>query len=1044
MMSRFFIDRPIFAWVIAIVIMLMGLIALIKLPIEQYPNIGLPQISINANYPGASAKVVEDSVTQVIEQGINGIDNLKYISSRSTTGGAEVTVFLEAGSDPDKAQIQVQNQIQTVLRLLPQDVQTQGVRVSKSQSSQIMTLAIYSDDRKLGNLELGDFMVTNLRDPISRINGVGQVQANGAQYAMRIWLDPERMASLKISTNDVLAAIRAQNTQVSAGSIGSEPTGAETALQAIVTAQSRFTTADQFQAIILKNTGTEPVRLRDVALIERGAESYGFIGRLNGKPSAGMQIRLAPGANALQTADRIKKAMVALEPSLPEGVKFAIPFDASAFISISITEVIKTLVEAVVLVFLVIYLFLQNWRATIIPTLAIPVVLLGTFGILAVLGFSINTLTLFGLILAIGLLVDDAIVVVENVERLIIDEGLSPREATIRSMDEITPALIGVASVLSAMFIPMAGFGGTAGIIYQQFSVTLVSAMVLSAVVAIILTPPLCATILRPHNPHKKPFGLLAPLFGGFEKGFNALKSGLLFLVKGAINHPRMVLIGYGGVIAAIAGLFIILPSSFLPVEDQGTMQTIVQMPPGTPLSVTQKTITQVADYYQKDKAVEFVFALTGGGSGGTNTGFVVTRLKPFEERKSKDMTVEAVQARARKALSSIPNATIIPTIPPTVRELGNSSGFTFQILDTASQGGLAQARADIIAEAAKNPNLTGVRSSGLEDGSQIKVNIDPTRASQLMVSMGEVNATLATALGGTYVNDFIDDGRIKRVIVQAEGSARSQPLDIGRWHVRSSSGEMVPLASLGSIDWGFGPPRLERYNGVSAIEIQGSAADGVSSALAMKEMEALVKKLGLPIGFEWSGISQQEKETGAQAPLLYGLSIIFVFLLLAALYESWSIPIAVIVAVPLGVLTALALTTLRGLDNDIFFQVGLLTTMGLSAKNAILIVEFARQLNRGFENRPPLGLVEATVAACSIRIRPIIMTSLAFTFGILPLVLANSAGAKAQNAIGTGLLGGVFGATFLTILFVPVAFVAIQTLFPDKPIKGGGQNEPN
>ncbi|MDV6331032.1 efflux RND transporter permease subunit [Asticcacaulis sp. 201] len=1040
MLSRFFIVRPIFAWVIAIVIMLAGTLAIFTLPIEQYPKIALPQVTVSATYTGASAKVVEDSVTQVIEQGMTGLDGLKYMTSTSSTGSGSVTLVFEAGTDPDVAQVQVQNQANSVLRRLPTDVQTLGLRVNKASGSTLMAISLYTEDESLSNADLGDWIASNLNDPISRIEGVGDTRVFGSQYAMRIWLNADKLASYSLTPADVVAAIQAQNTQVSAGNLGADPAKPDTALTATITAQSQLQTAAQFENIIVKNnTAGTPVYLRDVARAELGPQSYGNIARLNGHTASGMQITLATGANALKTADLIKAKIKELEPSFPPGVKYAIPNDSTEFVKLAIEDVVKTLIEAIVLVFLIMFLFLQNWRATLIPTIAVPVVLLGTFGILAVFGYSINTLTMFGLVLAIGLLVDDAIVVVENVERVMHEEGLGPLEATQKSMDEITGALVGVASVLAAMFVPMAFFGGTQGIIYRQFSVTLVSAMALSVIVALVLTPPLCATLLKApkkvegaaeHDPHAPEEDVkVKGFFSGFNRGFQVFSNRYQKSVKGIIRTPGLFMVVYAAIIAAVVGLAMTLPTSFLPDEDQGALMTQVQLPVGSKTDKTIAVLKQVQDVYQKDPSVKYVFTIAGfGGSGsGENQGMSFVRMKDFKERHDDNMKVFALVERVNKQFSQIHTARVFPMIPPAVRELGNSSGFDLQLKDVGGVGHetLAAASDQLISMAAKDPLLSNVRANIQDDTPQLKLDIDNARAGAMGVSVANINSLLGTALGGTYVNDFIDRGRIKRVYVQGDREFRSQPEDINRWYLRNSAGEMVPFSTFGTSRWTFGPPQLQRYNGAGSMEIQGTAAAGQSNGKAMDKMEELTKQLPAGVGFEWTGISLQEKESGAQAPALYALSILVVFLLLAALYESWSIPFAVILVVPLGVFGALLATWFRGLDNDIYFQVGLLATMGLSAKNAILIVEFAKLLHE--EGRT---LIDATLEAVRIRLRPIIMTSLAFTFGIMPLALANSAGSASQHAIGTGLIGGVLSATFLAIFFVPLFFVLVQRLF--------------
>jgi hydrophobe/amphiphile efflux-1 (HAE1) family protein len=1039
MISRFFIDRPIFAWVIALVIMLGGGLSVISLPVEQYPNIALPQITVTATYQGASAKTVEDSVTQVIEQGMTGLDGLKYISATSSGNGqSQVIITFEAGTDPDIAQVQVQNQVQQVQRRLPTDVQAQGIVVSKASNSQLLTFALYNPDGTLDRSDLGDYIATYLQDPISRVDGVGATQINGSPYAMRIWLDPHRLAAFNLVPNDIIAAIRAQNAQVSAGQIGADPSSSDVGLNATVSAQSRLQTVEQFKAIIIKASalGT-PVYLSDVARVELGSDNYGVQGRFNGKVASGLQVRLATGANALTTAEAAKAKFAELARDFPPNIEYAVINDSTTFIKLSIEEVTKTLIEAIILVFIVMYLFLQNWRATLIPTLAVPVVMLGTFGILAAFGFSINTLTMFGLVLAIGLLVDDAIVVVENVERVMSETGLSALEATRKSMEEITGALIGVASVLAAMFIPMAFFGGTQGIIYRQFSITIVSAMALSVVVALVLTPALCATLLKPV---KAGYKTKKGFFAGFNRGFDYLNNLYQRSVARIITQPVRWMAVFAAIVAATGLLFVTLPSSFLPEEDQGQLTTIVQLPTGSTTAQTTRALDEVFAHFKADKAVASVFLLSGFNPSGSgqNVGQAIVRLKPFDERKSADMKVKAVAERARKAFAKVRDATLIVTIPPVVRELGNATGFNLQLKDIGGLGheALLRARRDFIAGANASPLLNSVRANGQDDTPQLKISIDQAQAGAYGVSVTDINAALSTAWGSTYVNDFIDRGRIKRVVVQADADYRMRPEDLGQWYVRNQSGDMVPFSAVGKSDWTFGSPRLERYNGTPSSEMQGSAAEGISSGVALAEVERLLQDLPSGMTYEWSGLSLQERESGSQAPVLYALSLLFVFLLLAALYESWTIPLSVIMVVPLGVLGALSATYLRGLDNDIYFQVGLLTTMGLSAKNAILIVEFAKHLYEKGHGGKPMSLFEATLEAARIRLRPIIMTSLAFGFGIMPLVLANGAGSGAQNAIGTGLLGGIIAATVLAIFFVPLFFVIVQQWLGKKPVK--------
>ncbi len=1034
MLSRFFIDRPIFAWVIAIVIMLAGALAIRTLPIAQYPEIALPQVSVAAVYPGASAKTVEDSVTQVIEQKMKGLDGLEYMSSTSdSSGSATITLTFKAGTDIDIAQVQVQNKLQTATALLPQEVQQQGLTVAKSARNFMMVVGLYSEDPKTTNTDLADYLASNIQDPLSRVDGVGDIQLFGAQYAMRIWLDPQKLASFSLTPADVAVAIRAQNAQVSAGQLGGTPNLPGTGLNATITAQSRLQTPEQFRNIIVKNsTGGATVRLSDVARVELGAENYGSLAKFNGHQASGIAIRLAPGANALDTAKAVKARMTELQKSFPAGYKYVVPYDSTPFVELSIHEVIKTLIEAIILVFIVMFLFLQNWRATLIPTIAVPVVLLGTFGVLALFGYSINTLTMFGLVLAIGLLVDDAIVVVENVERVMSEEGLSPKEATRKSMNEITGALIGIALVLSAVFVPMAFFGGSQGVIYRQFSITIVSAMALSVLVALVLTPALCATMLKPveagHHDDKKGF------FGWFNRSFNDMSTRYQGSVRGILGKSGRWMAIYAAILVAMGLLFIRLPSAFLPEEDQGIMMTLVQLPAGATEEKTQAVLTQVRDYYLKNEkeAVQSVFTISGFSfaGAGQNAGMAFTRLKDFDERKAANLKAPAVAGRAMGAFSQIRNAMVFPIIPPAVPELGTSSGFDFQLQDVGGVGheALVNARNMMLGMARQDPNLAGVRPHRQEGTPQLQIEVDQAKAGAMGLTTADINSALSAAWGGSYVNDFVDRGRVKKVYMQADAQFRMTPEDLNRWYVRNSSGQMVPFPAFATSDWTFGSPRLERYNGLSSINLQGSPAPGKSSGQAMAAMEALAAKLPPGIGFEWTGLSAQEQESGNQAPALYGISILVVFLLLAALYESWSIPLAVIMVVPLGIVGALLATFARGLSNDIYFQVGLLTTMGLAAKNAILIVEFAKDL---YEKG--MGLTEATLEAVRLRLRPIIMTSLAFVFGVLPLAISNGAGSGAQHAIGTGVLGGMISATVLAIFFVPLFFVVVEKIFKPK-----------
>jgi len=1032
-MAKFFIDRPIFAWVIAIIVMLAGALSILKLPIEQYPNVAPPAVQIRAAYPGADAKTLQDSVTQVIEQNMNGIDGLMYFSSNSdSSGNLQLTLSFESGTDPDIAQVQVQNKLQLAMPLLPQEVQQQGIQVQKSSSSFLMVAGFVSDDGSMTQNDIADFVASNIKDPISRTTGVGDTQIFGAQYAMRIWMDPAKLNNYQLTPVDVISAINTQNAQVAAGQLGGAPAAPNQQLNASIIAQTRLTSTDEFGKIMLKvNTDGSQVRLRDVAKIELGGENYEVVARFNGKPASGIGIKLATGANALDTANAVKAELGKLQSTFPAGLKVVYPYDTTPFVKISIFEVVKTLFEAIVLVFLVMYLFLQNFRATLIPTIAVPVVLLGTFAIISAFGYSINTLTMFGMVLAIGLLVDDAIVVVENVERVMAEEGLPPKEATKRSMEQIQGALVGIALVLSAVFIPMAFFGGSTGVIYRQFSITIVSAMALSVLVALILTPALCATMLKPIK--KGDHGKTTGFFGWFNRLFDKSTNHYVDSVGHIIRSTGRYLVIYLVIVVGMAYLFMRLPSSFLPEEDQGLLLAQAQLPAGATQERTQKVLDQVTDYFlNKEKdSVQSVFTVNGFGfSGrGQNTGIAFVSLKPWDERGSSDLKVPAIAGRAMAALGQIKDAMVFPFNLPAIIELGNATGFDFQLIDQNNLGHekLTEARNQLLGMVAQHSDtLVGVRPNGLEDTPQYKLTIDQEKAQALGVSLSDINTTLGAAWGGSYVNDFIDRGRVKKVYVMGEAKDRMLPDDISKWYVRNSSGTMVPFSAFSSAKWQYGSPRLERYNGLPSMEILGQAAPGKSSGDAMNLMEELASKLPAGIGYDWTGMSYQERLSGNQAPALYAISLIVVFLCLAALYESWSIPFSVMLVVPLGVIGALIFTTLRGLSNDVYFVVGLLTTVGLSAKNAILIVEFAKDLME----KEGKGLVEATLEACRMRLRPILMTSLAFILGVLPLAISTGAGSGAQNAVGTGVMGGMVTATALAIFFVPVFFVVVRRRF--------------
>ncbi len=1029
-MSRFFIARPIFAWVIAIVIMLGGLLALNTLAVSQYPEIAPTTVNITGTYSGADAATVENSVTKIIEQGMTGIDNLDYMTATSTsTGQAQITLTFTSKANPDVAQMQVQNKLQLVTSQLPQIVQQNGLTVTKSSSGFLMVAGFVSTDGSMNSVDLGDYIDSTLNDTLKRVPGVGDTRLFSSSYAMRIWLNPEKLAQYSLMPSDVATAIEAQNTQVSAGQLGGLPQVRGQQLNATVTAQSRLQTPQQFRDIILKSETTgASVRISDVATVEIGAESFTTIGSYNRMPSAGLAVNLATGANAISTADAVRATIERLRPSFPPGVDVVYPYDTTPFVRLSIHEVVKTLIEAVVLVFVVMLVFLQNLRATLIPTIAVPVVLLGTFGVLAFFGYSINTLTMFAMVLAIGLLVDDAIVVVENVERVMREEHLSPRDATIKSMDEITGALVGIATVLSAVFVPMAFFGGSVGVIYRQFSVTIVTAMILSVMVALILTPALCATILKPH----KQGGNRAADW--FNRNFDRTSGGYANWAGGMIKRPAVFLIGFVGIVAMVALLFVRLPTSFLPQEDQGILITPVQLPVGATQDRTIRVLEQVRDYYLNDEkaAVEGAFYVAGFGfSGqGQNIGLVFVPMKPFDQRTDPKLSAQAVAGRAMQAFSQIKDAQVFALAPPPIPGMGSSNGFDFYLQDIGNQGheALMAARNQILGKAAQTPKLAATRPNGLEDEPQYHVNIDQAKASALGLSLGDVNTTLSIAWGSDYVNDFIDRGRVKPVYLQGEARFRMQPEDVERWFVRNSAGGMVPFAAFSDGNWSYGSPRLERYNGRPAVEIQGQAGMGVSSGDAMDEIDRLVGELPQGFGHEWTGLSYQERISGSQSGPLYALSALVVFLCLAALYESWSIPFAVMLSVPIGIFGALAAATLFGQTNDVYFKVGLLTTIGLAAKNAILIVEFAIE-----RQAQGMGLVEATLTAARQRLRPILMTSFAFILGVTPLAIASGAGSGAQNSIGIGVMGGMIAATVLGVFFVPLLFVAVRRIFKGK-----------
>ncbi|TPE12029.1 multidrug efflux RND transporter permease AcrD [Pantoea vagans] len=1033
-MSNFFIDRPIFAWVLAILLCLCGTLSIRSLPIEQYPDLAPPNVRITANYPGASAQTLENTVTQVIEQNMTGIDNLMYMSSNSSnTGQAQITLTFTAGTDPDEARQQVQNQLQSALRKLPQAVQSQGVTVNKTGDSNILMVAFVSTDGSMDKQDIADYVASNIQDPLSRIDGVGQVDAYGSQYAMRIWLDPNKLIAYALTTGDVVSAIQSQNTQVAVGQVGGLPSVEKQALNATVNAQSMLQTPEQFRAITLKNNPDgSVVTLGDVASVALGAEKYDYLSRYNGQPASGLGVKLASGANEMNTDKLVRARIEELSHYFPHGLEAKVAYETSPFVKASITDVVKTLLEAIVLVFGVMYLFMQNFRATLIPTIAVPVVLFGTFSVLYACGFSINTLTMFAMVLAIGLLVDDAIVVVENVERIMREEGLSPRAATRKSMGQIQGALVGIALVLSAVFVPMAFFGGTVGAIYRQFSITIVSAMVLSVLVAMILTPALCATLLRPVAQGEQ--HAARGFFGWFNRHFNRNTERYERGVAAILRRGGRWLLLYLGLIGLMAFLFLRLPTSFLPLEDRGVFLTQVQLPAGSTLEQTARVVARVEHYYltQEKANVLSVFSTIGAGPGGNgqNVARLFVRLKNWEERPGDDRTSFAIIERATRAFQQIKEGRVIASSPPAITGMGSSSGFDLQLQDHGGIGHtqLMAMRDRLLEMAGNDKALSRVRHNGLDDSPQLQIDVDARKAQALGVSLDTINDTLTTAWGSSYVNDFLDRGRVKKVYVQAAAPFRMLPDDIDKWYVRNSSGKMVPFSAFATSRWETGSPRLERYNGYSSLEIVGEAASGVSSGAAMDEMEKLVNALPLGVGFQWSGASYQERLSGSQAPALYAISLLVVFLCLAALYESWSIPFSVMLVVPLGVVGALIATWLRGLENDVYFQVGLLTVIGLSAKNAILIVEFASEMNsKGRE------LVESTLEASRQRLRPIIMTSLAFIFGVLPMAISSGAGSGSQHAVGTGVMGGMISATLLAIYFVPLFFVLVRRRFPLK-----------
>ncbi|MBN46998.1 MULTISPECIES: efflux RND transporter permease subunit [unclassified Methylophaga] len=1028
-MARYFIDHPVFAWVISILIMFAGLLAIFELPVSQYPEVAPPSINIRVQYPGAAAQTLENTVTQVIEQNMTGLDNMLYMSSTSDSSGVgEITITFEPGTDPDIAQVQVQNKLQAAMPLLPTIVQEQGIRVNKAGLGFMMVVGFVSSNGQMDKYDIADFVGGTIQEPLSRVNGVGQIQIFGSQYAMRIWLNADSMAHYSLTSDDVVSAIQAQNVQIAAGELGGAPAIPGQQISASLIVQTQLETPEQFGNILLRvNEDGSQIRMADIARIELGGENYQFETEYNRQTATGLAVTLASGANALDTAQGVRDRLAELEPFFPQGLKTVYPYDTTPFVKLSIQSVVTTLVEAIILVFLVMYLFLQNLRATLIPTIAVPVVLLGTFGILYAFGFSINTLTMFGMVLAIGLLVDDAIVVVENVERVMHEDGLSPREATRKSMGQITGALVGIALVVSAVFIPMAFFGGSTGVIYRQFSITVVSAMALSVLVALTLTPALCATLLKPVDPaHYQKRGF----FGWFNRGFDRMSNGYQSSVRHILTRMGRYALLYLIIVGLLAFLFTKLPGAFLPDEDQGILFNQMTLPANASKERSIEVMNQIEDYFLDEEAenVDSVFSVIGFSFAGRgqNNGIAFVNMKDWDERPRDDQHVQQVAGRAMGFFSQIKDAMAFPFVPPPIIELGTASGFNLQLKDIGGVGhdALMNARNQFLGMAAQDSRLMGVRPNGQEDTPQFKIDIDHEKAAAFGVSLAEINRTFSSVWAPRYVNDFIDNQRVKKVYIQGDAPFRMMPEDVGNWYVRNNAGEMVPLSAVTSGRWIDGSPRLERYNGVSSRNIQGEGAPGVSSGDAMLAVEEIINQLPDGIGYEWTGISLQEKQSGNQAPMLYGISILVVFLCLAALYESWTVPFSVMLVVPLGIIGAVLFAIGRGLSNDVYFQVGLLTTIGLSSRNAILIVEFAKTL---YEDG--MSLVDATLEAVRMRLRPIAMTALTFMLGVTPLMLSTGAGSASQNAIGTGVFGGMVTATGLAIFFVPMFFVLVFTL---------------
>ncbi|UVO19404.1 multidrug efflux RND transporter permease subunit TbtB [Stutzerimonas stutzeri] len=1031
-MSRFFIDRPIFAWVLAIVAMLAGALSLVKMPISQYPNIAAPAVAIQVSYPGASAQTVQDTVVQVIEQQLSGLDGFRYMSAESNSDGSmTIIVTFEQGTDPDIAQVQVQNKLQLATPRLPEEVQRQGLRVVKYQQNFFLIIGLADSTGKMSNFDLGNVIASQLQDPISRIDGVGDFLLFGSPYAMRIWLDPAKLNSYQLTPGDVANAIREQNVQVSSGQLGGLPTLSGVQLNATVLGKTRMTTPEEFEEILVKvKTDGSQIRVKDVAEVALGADNFSISSTHNGKPSAGLALRLASGGNLLETVEAVKAEMEKQKVYLPEGIEVIYPYDTTPVVEASISSVVHTIIEAVVLVFLVMYLFLQNFRATLIPTLAVPVVLLGAFALLPYFGLSINVLTMYAMVLAIGLLVDDAIVVVENVERLMHEEGLSPLEATRKSMGQIQGALVGIGLVLSAVFVPMAFFGGSAGIIYKQFAVTIVLCMGLSVLVALIFTPALCATILKAPkgDAHHEKKGFFGWFNRTFERGTTRFERG----VGGMLKHRGRYLLAFVLITAGTGYLFTQIPKAFLPNEDQGLMMVEVRMPVNSSAERTEAVLTQVQDYLksEEDELIEHVLNVNGFNFAGRgqNSGLSLVMLKDWDQRSAEGQDVFSIAERANAHFAQVKDATVMAFVPPAILEMGNAMGFNLYLQDNAGVGhaALMEARNQFLQLAGEHPKLRAVRPNGKDDEPQFQVNIDDEKARALQVSIASINQTMSAAWGSMYVNDFIDRGRVKRVYIQGEETARITPEDFDKWYVRNALGEMVPFSAFATGEWTFGSPKLERYGGISSVEILGEPAPGYSTGDAMIAIAEIMQQLPSGIGLSYTGLSYEEIQTGDQAPMLYALTVLIVFLCLAALYESWSVPVSVMMVVPLGILGAVLATLMRELNADVYFQIGLMTTVGLSAKNAILIVEFAKDLYE----KEGMPLVQAAVHAARLRLRPIVMTSLAFTFGVLPMALASGAGAGSQHSVATGVVGGMITATVLAVFFVPLFYVVVVKLF--------------